>query len=71
MSLKLHTQEWLRISDGYDAVASRSRSIHSDCYLEPQFLQIEREQVVSHPWYLLHCHVVAVLLWIASSISTR
>ena len=55
MSLKLHTQEWLRISDGYDAVASRSRSIHSDCYLEPQFLQIEQEQVFAKTWQFL-CH---------------
>ena len=41
--------------EGYDPVASRSSSIGSDCYIDPQFLEVEREQVFRRSWQFL-CH---------------
>ena len=40
---------------GYDAVASRSASIGADCYIEPGYLEAEREQVFRRSWLYL-CH---------------
>ena len=41
--------------EGYDPIASRSSSIGSDCYIDPQFLEVEREQVFRRSWQFL-CH---------------
>ena len=41
--------------EGYDPIASRSASIGSDCYIDPQFLEVEREQVFRRSWQFL-CH---------------
>ena len=40
---------------GYDSVASRSASIGSDCYIDPGFLEVEREQIFRRSWQFL-CH---------------
>ena len=34
-----------RISQGYDEVASRSHSLHADCYQHQRFLDLERQQI--------------------------
>ena len=44
-----------RAGAGYDAVASRSSSIGADCYIEPDYLEVEREYVFRRTWQYL-CH---------------
>ncbi|HJP11192.1 MAG TPA: Rieske 2Fe-2S domain-containing protein, partial [Arenicellales bacterium] len=55
MTLRLTENEFDHISQGYDPVASRSGSIHSDCYLDARFLDVEREQVFHRTWQFV-CH---------------
>ena len=55
MTLRLTENEFDHISQGYDPVASRSGSIHSDCYLDAHFLDVEREQVFHRTWQFV-CH---------------
>ena len=55
MSLCLTQAEFDHIRQAYDPVASRSGSIHSDCYLDARFLEVEREQVFHRSWQFL-CH---------------
>ena len=43
------------IGRGYDSVATRSNSIHSDCYRDIRFLAVEREQVFHRTWQFV-CH---------------
>ena len=43
------------IGRGYDPVATRSSSIHSDSYRDNRFLTIEREQVFHRTWQFV-CH---------------
>ncbi len=43
------------ISRGYDSIASRSYSLHTDSYLDPAFLGIEQQQVFHKSWQFL-CH---------------
>ena len=43
------------IGRGYDPVATRSSSIHSDCYRDNRFLTVEREQVFHRTWQFV-CH---------------
>ena len=45
MSLCLTQAEFDHIRQAYDPVASRSGSIHSDCYLDSRYLKVEQEQV--------------------------
>ena len=51
----INNETFDRISQGYDAVASRSRSLHADCYREPSFLDLERQQIFHKSWQFL-CH---------------
>ena len=55
MTLHLTQSEIDHISYGYDMDAARSSTIHSDCYVDPRFLDIEREQVFHKTWQFL-CH---------------
>ena len=55
MSLFLTQAEFDHIRQAYDPVASRSGSIHSDCYLDSRYLKVEQEQVFHRSWQFL-CH---------------
>ena len=55
MSGTLSRAEFERVSKGYDSVAARSWSINTDCYREPKFLDVEREQIFHRSWQFL-CH---------------
>jgi choline monooxygenase len=44
-----------QIKGQYDEVATRSHSINTQCYTDPKFLQIEREQIFHRSWQFL-CH---------------
>ena len=43
------------ISQGYDKIASRSHSLHADCYQHQRFLNLERQQIFHKSWQFL-CH---------------
>ncbi len=51
----LSHNELSQIRGGYDEIATRSHSINTRCYIEPKFLQVEREQVFHRSWQFL-CH---------------
>ena len=51
----INNETFHRISQGYDAVASRSRSLHADCYREPSFRDLERQHIFHKSWQFL-CH---------------
>ena len=55
MAARLNRRQLHCAAEGYDPVASRSASIGSDCYIEPEFLEVEREQVFRRSWQFL-CH---------------
>ena len=55
MTAQLTRRQLHCAAEGYDPVASRSASIGSDCYIEPEFLEVEREQVFRRSWQFL-CH---------------
>ena len=40
---------------GFDPVAARSASIGADCYIDPGYLDVEREQIFRRSWQYL-CH---------------
>ena len=52
---KLDRPGFDRIKGQYDEVATRSHSINTQCYTDPKFLQIEREQIFHRSWQFL-CH---------------
>ncbi len=54
-SALLSRSELAQIRKGYDEIATRSHSIDTRCYVDPRFLQIEREQVFHRSWQFL-CH---------------
>jgi len=54
-SATLSSSELSQIRGGYDETAIRSYSINTRCYVDPKFLQIEREQVFHRSWQFL-CH---------------
>ncbi len=43
------------VSKGYQPEAARSWSIHTDCYVDPVFLKLERQQIFHNSWQFL-CH---------------
>ncbi len=47
--------EFADLKGGYDSAAVRSHSIDTRCYLDPRFLQIEREQIFHRSWQFV-CH---------------
>jgi len=51
----LSVNDFNQIKGRYDEVAIRSHSINTRCYLDPKFLQVEREQVFHRSWQFL-CH---------------
>ena len=55
MTAQLTRRQLHCAGEGYDPIASRSASIGSDCYIEPEFLEVEREQVFRRSWQFL-CH---------------
>ena len=55
MTARLTRRQLDCAGEGYDPVASRSASIGSDCYIEREFLEVEREQVFRRSWQFL-CH---------------
>ena len=55
MPAQLTRQQMACAGEGYDSVASRSASIGSDCYIDPGFLEVERERIFRRSWQFL-CH---------------
>ena len=55
MTARLTRRQLEHACEGYDRVASRSASIGADCYLEPGYLEAEREQIFRRSWLYL-CH---------------
>ncbi|MDH3636166.1 MAG: ring-hydroxylating oxygenase subunit alpha [Gammaproteobacteria bacterium] len=51
----LSRDEFSQIKGRYDETALRSHSINTRCYVDPKFLQIEREQIFHRSWQFL-CH---------------
>jgi choline monooxygenase len=51
----LSVDDFNRIKGKYDEVAARSHSINTQCYVDPKFLQVEREQIFHRSWQFL-CH---------------
>ena len=51
----IDTPTFNRISRGFDAIASRSHSLHTDCYRDPGFRDLERQQIFHKSWQFL-CH---------------
>lgn len=55
MTQRLTREELNAIGKGYDPLPARSFSIKADCYRDPRFLDVEREQVFHRSWQFL-CH---------------
>ena len=53
--MKLSTETLNTISHGYNPEASRSFSIHTDCYRDPQYLKLEQQEIFHKSWQFL-CH---------------
>ncbi len=51
----LSRDEFSQIKGRYDEIPLRSHSINTRCYVDPKFLQIEREQIFHRSWQFL-CH---------------
>ena len=54
-SANLSKDDYLQIEGQYDAIATRSHSINTRCYLDPKFLAVEREHIFQRSWQFL-CH---------------
>jgi len=59
MTGRLTKQQLEHAGEGYDLVASRSSSIGADCYIDPGYLDVEREQIFRRSWQFL-CHEEAL-----------
>ena len=55
MNTMLSSADFENISKGYDPVPERSYSINTECYRNPKFLEIERQQIFHKSWQFL-CH---------------
>ena len=55
MTSSLSREEFDRIAERYDPVASRSFSINTACYRDPLFLDVERAEVFHKSWQFI-CH---------------
>jgi choline monooxygenase len=53
--VNLSEEEFESVARGYDPVATRSFSINKNCYRDPRFLEVEREQIFRKSWQYL-CH---------------
>ena len=54
-TISLTKAEFDHIGRGYDPIATRSCSIHSDCYRDDRYLAIEREHIFHRTWQFV-CH---------------
>ncbi len=52
-ALNQHQLDFVR--SGFDSVPQRSSSINKVCYIDPQFLQVENEQIFQKSWQFV-CH---------------
>ena len=55
MTAALTPRQLEHAAAGYDPVAARSASIGADCYIDPGYLEAEREQIFRRSWQYL-CH---------------
>lgn len=55
MTARLTRRKLKDAGEGYDPVAARSASIGADCYIDPEYLEVEREQIFHRSWQFL-CH---------------
>ena len=55
MTERLTRQELEYAGEGYDPAAARSFSIAAECYLDPKYLEVERERIFRRSWQYL-CH---------------
>ncbi len=53
--VRLTPAEYSDLRGRYDAAAVRSHSINTRCYIDPKYLQIEREQIFHRSWQFV-CH---------------
>ena len=59
MTARLTQRQLAHAGEGYEPVATRSASIGADCYLDPEYLEVEREQIFRRSWQFL-CHSEAL-----------
>ena len=59
MTARLTQRQLQQAGEGYEPVAARSASIGADCYLDPGYLEVEREQIFRRSWQFL-CHSEAL-----------
>ena len=59
MTAGLTPRQLEHAGEGYDPVAARSASIGADCYIDPGYLDAEREQIFRRSWQYL-CHEEAL-----------
>ncbi len=59
MTAGLTPRQLEHAGEGYDAVAARSASIGADCYIDPAYLEAERERIFRRSWQYL-CHEEAL-----------
>ena len=52
-SANLSKDDYLQIKGQYDAIATRSHSIDTRCYVDPRFLDAEREHIFQRSWQFL------------------
>ena len=55
MTHRLTPRQLERAARGYDPIASRSSSIGADCYIDPGYLEVERDRIFRRSWQYL-CH---------------
>ena len=56
MTKALDPQLLEKVREGYDPVATRSSSIKKQCYLDPQFLEVEKDHIFKKSWQFV-CHI--------------
>ena len=59
MTTRLTRRQLEHASEGYEPTAARSASIGADCYVDPGYLEVEREQIFRRSWQFL-CHEEAL-----------
>ncbi|MEJ2177192.1 MAG: aromatic ring-hydroxylating dioxygenase subunit alpha, partial [Gammaproteobacteria bacterium] len=55
MTASLSQESLQSVSAGFDQKASRSSSLHANCYLDAHFLEVEKSQIFHKSWQFL-CH---------------
>ena len=59
MKARLTQRQLEHAGEGYDPVAARAASIGADAYVDPDYLEVEREQIFWRSWQYL-CHEEAL-----------